>query len=182
MALALLLGGVRSGKSSLALRMAAASGRPVTLIATAEARDDEMAERIARHRAERPTGWTTLEEPTELVDALDRAPAQAYVIVDCLTLWVANLIEQGRPESYIASRAAAAAALASTRPGGAVAVTNEVGSGVIPISELGRRYTEILGRVNQLWAAAAGRCLLVVAGRTLELGDPAASMRGGLDG
>ncbi|MEX1141569.1 MAG: bifunctional adenosylcobinamide kinase/adenosylcobinamide-phosphate guanylyltransferase [Thermoleophilaceae bacterium] len=170
MALTLLLGGARSGKSALALRRARGLGRPVTFIATGEARDAEMADRIARHRAERDACWSTVEAPVEIAAALTAAPADACVVVDCLSLWVANLLERGRDEEAIAALAAAAAAIAADRDGPTIAVGNEVGMGVVPASELGRRYRDVLGRVNAIWADRAAEAALVVAGRPLALG------------
>jgi adenosylcobinamide kinase / adenosylcobinamide-phosphate guanylyltransferase len=167
MTLTLLLGGARAGKSALAVRRARAFGGPVVFVATAEAGDAEMAERIARHRAERDPDWTTVEAPLDLAGALTAAPAAACVIVDCLTLWVANLLERGDAE--IVRLAEEAAALAAQR-GPTIAVSNEVGLGVVPGSALGRRYRDLLGRVNAVWADAASEAALVVAGRPLWLG------------
>jgi adenosylcobinamide kinase/adenosylcobinamide-phosphate guanylyltransferase len=163
--LVLYLGGARSGKSRLALARAAAAGKPVVFVATGEALDDEMAERIARHREERPSGWATVEEPLELGRALEQAPAAATVVVDCLSLWVANVFERSPAEQL----ADAAAGLAAARPGLTVAVSNEVGLGIVPDNELARRYRDVLGRVNATWAAAADEAYLVVAGRSLRL-------------
>jgi adenosylcobinamide kinase/adenosylcobinamide-phosphate guanylyltransferase len=169
MALTLLLGGARSGKSSLAVRRARRAGGPVVFVATGEALDDEMAERIARHRAERDAGWTTVEEPLDLAGALRDVPAGACAIVDCLSLWVANLIEHDLGEDELTARAAAAADLAAARAGVTIAVSNEVGMGVVPVYELGRRYRDVLGRVNAIWADRAAEAALVVAGRSLSL-------------
>jgi adenosyl cobinamide kinase/adenosyl cobinamide phosphate guanylyltransferase len=182
MGLVVLLGGARSGKSRLAVRLASAWGGPVVVIATAEPRDEEMAERIRRHRAERPPGWGTVEEPVDLEGALADVPQEAHVLLDCLTLWVSNLMERGLSDTDIEDRARKAAGLAATRGAGTVAVTNEVGSGVAPTSALARRYTDILGRVNAVWAKAAESAVLVVAGRTLRLSDPDEVMGGPLDG
>jgi adenosyl cobinamide kinase/adenosyl cobinamide phosphate guanylyltransferase len=167
MALLLLVGGARSGKSSLAVRLAGEHGVPVVFVATAEARDDEMAERIELHRAERPAAWTTVEEPLRLLDALEAAPAGSCVVVDCLSLWVANLLERGDD----LEQAAAGAAVAAKRSGPTIAVTNEVGLGVVPATPLGRAYRDVLGRVNALWAAAADESYFVVAGKALRLSD-----------
>ena len=159
MPLTFLLGGARSGKSSLAVRLAGAAGAPVVFVATAEARDEEMAERIAHHRAERPPGWTTIEEPLELHAAVTSAPDGAVVVIDCLSLWVANLLEQQREPDLVVP----------VRPGLTIAVSNEVGLGIVPANELARTFRDVLGGVNALFARCASRSLLMVAGRTLEL-------------
>ncbi|HEY7875525.1 MAG TPA: bifunctional adenosylcobinamide kinase/adenosylcobinamide-phosphate guanylyltransferase [Actinomycetota bacterium] len=169
MAMTLLIGGARAGKSSLAARRAEASGRTVTFVATAQALDDEMAARIARHQADRPPSWTTIEEPAELAVALRKADPDAAVIVDCLTLWTTNLMLAGHEEDEIAQRAAASASLAGDRDAPTFVVTNEVGSGVVPGSELGRQFRDVLGRVNSIWASEAAEAFLVVAGRALPL-------------
>ena len=169
MALLLLIGGARSGKSSLAVRLAGEHAVPVVFIATAEARDDtEMADRIALHRAERPAGWTTIEEPVRLRESLEAAPAESCIVVDCLSLWVANLIERGDDAE---EDAAAAAKVAADRSAPTIAVTNEVGMGVVPATPLGRAYRDVLGRVNAIWAGAADESYFVVAGKALRLGD-----------
>jgi adenosylcobinamide kinase/adenosylcobinamide-phosphate guanylyltransferase len=171
MALLLLIGGARSGKSRLAVQLASEGGGPVRFIATGEAGDQEMADRIERHRAERPGGWRTVEEPLRLGEALAEAAADECVVVDCLTLWVANLIEHSAPEE-IQAQAEVAAAAAAARTGATIVVTNEVGLGIVPMSELSRRYRDVLGRVNAIWANAAAECLFVAAGRALRLEDP----------
>jgi adenosyl cobinamide kinase/adenosyl cobinamide phosphate guanylyltransferase len=167
MALVFLLGGARSGKSALAVRLAERSGLPVTFIATAEARDEEMAERIARHRAVRPAGWTTIEEPVDLMGALDRVPAGSCLVLDCLSLWVSNLLERG--DDAIERQAEEAAARVAAREPLGIAVSNEVGLGVVPTSDLGRRYRALLGRVNAIWAEAASEAAFVAAGRLVPL-------------
>lgn len=163
MSLTLVLGGARSGKSALAVKLASEWEGPVTFIATGEAGDDEMAERIRRHREDRPRDWTTLEEPVELASALESAPPDAAVVVDCLSLWVANVFDDD-----VEARNERAVAAAKTRAR-TIVVSNEVGLGVVPVSELGRRYRDVLGRVNAQWAAAADEALFVVAGKTLRL-------------
>lgn len=168
-ALTLLLGGARSGKSALAVRRARAFEGPVVFVATGEPRDDEMVERIARHRAERDAAWSTVEAPIDLAAAISALPPDAFAIVDCLSLWVANLLQRGDDERSVEALATAAARLAAARPGPTVAVSNEVGMGVVPPYELGRRYRDVLGRVNAIWAGHADEALLVVAGRTLVL-------------
>jgi adenosyl cobinamide kinase/adenosyl cobinamide phosphate guanylyltransferase len=137
----------------------------VTFIATAEAFDAEMTERIERHKAERPGAWATIEEPIELEGALASVPDGATAIVDCLSLWVANVFESQPVEAF----SAAAARAAAERTGLTIAVTNEVGMGIVPDNALARAYRDALGRVNAQWAEAADESLLVVAGRTLTL-------------
>jgi len=178
MPLVLLIGGARSGKSALAVRMAAAQPAPVIVIATARAGDDEMASRIARHRRGRPAGWETVEEPLELRAALARLQGDHCVIVDCLTLWTANMLA-ARGAAETDAEAGDAAAQASSRPGLAVAVTNEVGLGIVPDRPLGRAYRDLLGRVNAIWATAAAQAYLLVAGRALAL-SPVESLIEGL--
>ena len=157
----LLIGGARSGKSRLAVELARAAGAPVTFIATGWAGDEEMAERIARHRADRPAAWSTVEEPRELDRALGSVPPRETAIVDCLSLWVANLDGAAAPSD--------AAEVAAARDGLTIAVTNEVGLGIVPDNALAREYRDELGRVNTEWAALADEAWLVVAGRKLRL-------------
>ena len=163
MTLVLLLGGARSGKSRLALERAVQAGGPVTFIATGEAGDDEMTARIERHKHERPQAWRTIEEPLELARALVAVPAEETAIVDCLSLWVANALGVQRELDEGALDAAVA------RSGLTIAVTNEVGMGIVPDNALARAYRDELGRVNAAWAAAADEAYLVVAGRTVIL-------------
>ena len=169
MSLTFLLGGARSGKSSLAVELARAWNGPVSVIATGEPGDEEMAERIRLHRAERPAEWETIEEPIELEAALLRVPPEGAAVVDCLSLWVSNLMERGDGDAEIETLGSAAAVLAAKRTALTVAVSNEVGLGVVPATELGRRYRDVLGRINAQWAAAADDAALVIAGRMLPL-------------
>jgi adenosylcobinamide kinase/adenosylcobinamide-phosphate guanylyltransferase len=172
MALTVLLGGARSGKSALAARLAGSWAGPVTVVVTGQAGDAEMAERIERHRAERPRSWRTVEAPRELEPALTAAPDGGFVIVDCLTLWVSNLMGQGLAAGQVEQRARAGAAVAAARSGPTVAVSNEVGAGIVPAEAVARRYRDLLGQVNTIWAAAADQALLLVAGRAIPLLDP----------
>jgi adenosylcobinamide kinase / adenosylcobinamide-phosphate guanylyltransferase len=169
MALTFLLGGARSGKSALAVETARAWSGQVLFVATGIARDEEMAARIARHRAERPADWTTVEEPTRLVEALQEAAPDHLVLVDCLSLWVANLLEQGWEDDSVESEARSAAGAAACREAPTVVVSNEVGLGVVPATPLGRRYRDLLGRVNAIFADEADESSFVVAGRRLRL-------------
>ncbi|MET0457778.1 MAG: bifunctional adenosylcobinamide kinase/adenosylcobinamide-phosphate guanylyltransferase [Ilumatobacteraceae bacterium] len=169
--LTLLLGGARSGKSTLAVEIGRRHDGPVTFVATSEPIDGDMSDRIARHRAERP-GWPTMEEPLDLAGALTAVDDGNLVIVDCLTLWVGNLLHRGDDDVAVEAQSAETAAVAARRTGPTVVVTNEVGLGVHPETALGMRYRDLLGRVNQQWAAAADTSLLLVAGRALALTDP----------
>ena len=174
MALTLLLGGARSGKSALAQRLAGRWDGPVTVVVTGQPGDAEMAERIRRHRAARPAGWRTVEAPLDPEAALAEAPDDTLVLLDCLTLWVSNLVGQGLTDEQVERRARSAAAAAAARAAPTVAVSNEVGSGIVPAGALARRYRDLLGQVNAIWAAAAGQALLLVAGRAVPLLDPLA--------
>jgi adenosyl cobinamide kinase/adenosyl cobinamide phosphate guanylyltransferase len=166
MPLVFLTGGARSGKSRIAVELASGQGAPVVFLATAEAGDEEMAERIEQHRAERPAAWRTVEEPLRLREVVEAA--NGCLVVDCLSLWVANALERLAP-GQVEREAGLAAAAAAARPGLTVAVTNEVGMGVVPASPLGRVYRDVLGRVNALWSDAAESAYLVVAGRAIPL-------------
>jgi adenosylcobyric acid synthase len=168
MPLVLLIGGARSGKSELALRLAGEQRAPVVFVATAEAGDGEMAERIERHARERPPAWRTLEEPLRLLAAIESAGRDDCLVIDCLTLWSANaLAALGAREAE--AQAVAAAAAAGARGGLTIVVTNEVGLGIVPDNALARTYSDLHGRVNAIWAHAADRAYLLVAGRALAL-------------
>jgi adenosylcobinamide kinase / adenosylcobinamide-phosphate guanylyltransferase len=153
----------------LAVDLARRWDGPTTVIATAEALDDEMAERIRLHKQERPRGWETVEEPLDLEAAIGRVHDDAAMVIDCLSLWVANLLERGDTNGEVEQLAGAAATLASARSSLTIAISNEVGLGIVPATELGRRYRDLLGRVNAVWAAAADQAAFVVAGRILRL-------------
>ena len=170
----LVLGGARSGKSRHAVEQAAQSGPRVAFLATARALDADMAARIARHRTERPARWTTLEEPQELVAACRRAAAaHDLIIVDCATVWVANLMERGDDDTTVLAAADDLAKLQRERLVSLLIVSNEVGGGVHPSTELGRRFRDLLGFVNQRLASAADRVTLMVAGLPLTVKDVA---------
>lgn len=163
----LILGGVRSGKSRLAERLALESGLPVTYVATATASDDEMAARIAAHQARRPADWRLVEEPLRLAATLERVcTPDRCVLVECLTLWLANLIWQ--PDAAVMDRELAALdAVLPQLPGRLIFVGNEVNMGVIAIDALTRRYCDQAGELHQRLGACCDRVLLTVAGLPL---------------
>ena len=183
MTLTLLTGGARSGKSALAVRRASQHDAPVVFVATGQAGDDEMAARIARHRAERPSAWSTVEAPYDLADAVTAQNGEATLIVDCLALWVSNLGERGDDDAEVTEHAVRLARACRDRDGATIVVTNEVGSGLVPMHPLGRSYRDTLGRVNVEVARHADLVQLVVAGRTLTLEvdelDAAGTTKGG---
>jgi len=165
--LVLVTGGARSGKSRFALDRAGPLGPPRVFVATAEAGDDEMAARIDRHRADRPKGWRTVEEPRRLAQALRRFE-RGVVLVDCLTLWLANLMNddaQFDPGPAVEELLRAL----RTRRAAVVVVTNEVGYGIVPESPLGRAFRDGAGVMNQRVAEAADEAHLVVAGRAIRI-------------
>jgi len=162
--LIVITGGARSGKSGKALSLAAAYGRKL-FVATAEAGDAEMRDRIERHRADRGADWITVEEPLDLAAAM-RVEPDAVAVVDCMTLWLANAMAAERDvESGLAEFLAAAA----QRRAPVIIITNEVGSGIVPAFESGRRFRDLAGMVNQRIAAAADMVLLMVSGLELRL-------------
>lgn len=170
-ALTFLIGGARSGKSSLAVEIGRRHDGPVEFIATAEAFDDDMRARIGAHRDERPN-WPTIEAPVDLAVAVHAARPDALVIVDCITVWVGNLFVHGMSPTARSTSYDDTAAALSARNGATVVVSNEVGLGLHPETPLGREYRDELGRLNQQLAALADRSLLLVAGRALPLSDP----------
>ena len=171
MGLVLLTGGVRCGKSRLAVQLAADSGREVVFIATGRETDPDMAARIQAHRDGRPPGWRTVEEQLAVADQVQAAPVESCLVVDCLGLWVANLMLAEMSEADVVAEAGRLAQALSGRPA-AIVVTNEVGMGVHPQTPAGRAFRDQLGRVNSVVAAAADDAYLVVAGRLLPLLEP----------
>jgi adenosylcobinamide kinase/adenosylcobinamide-phosphate guanylyltransferase len=197
MSLTLIIGGARSGKSDFALQLARESVRPVVFVATMVAGDDELRTRVARHQAERPAAWRTIEAPIALVEALEReAPAGGAVIIDCATLWVSNLLMAALPSPDEASahdvgaaidgiveRAQALAAWCAAFDGEVAVVSNEVGSGVVPAYALGRAFRDALGTVNRTLAADADRVYSCVAGIAVDVkASGAVIARGGVIG
>lgn len=182
--LTFLVGGARSGKSRWAVELAAGAG-DVVFLATANPSDDEMARRVERHRAERPDHWTTVEAPLDLPGTIRaEVPSDATVILDCLTLWVSNLLgargetaagsegeHERSAEEHVLDRTGELLSAIGERGRRWVVVSNEVGTGLHPNTALGRRYRDLLGLVNQRVSREADRAYLVVAGRTLALGS-----------
>jgi adenosylcobinamide kinase / adenosylcobinamide-phosphate guanylyltransferase len=167
--LTLVLGGARSGKSRYAESLVEAAAQAALYLATAQARDDEMRERIRRHRARRGARWSTIEEPLALGDRLCReSSAERPILVDCLTLWLANLLEAGRD---IEQESAQLLEALATPAGPIVLVANEVGLGIVPENALARRFRDDAGRLNQAVAARADRVVFVAAGLPLVLKD-----------
>lgn len=159
----LVLGGARAGKSGYALALLGGG----LFIATAEAGDAEMAERIAAHRAERGASWTTIEEALDLADVLRRhAEDSRPMLVDCLTLWLSNLMHRDRDIDHATTALLAAL---DERRGETVLVTNEVGLGIVPDNALARRFRDAQGTLNRRIAARADRVVLMVAGLPLVL-------------
>ncbi len=168
----LVLGGVRSGKSRESLRLAATlpAGFRGAFLATAHALDADMQARIARHQAERPKGWVTVEEPFDIARACERLAGRCDVIVlDCLTLWVSNLLLRGDKEAVILDAANALACYVGLRRLSLVIVSNEVGAGVHPPTDIGLRFRDVLGEVNQRLAAAVDRVTYMMAGIPLVI-------------
>ena len=170
MSFTLVLGGARSGKSAFAQTAAEAkaaeTGGRLVMIATAQAFDAEMSERIHRHRVDRGAAWTTLEAPIDLAAALEGLGANDVVVVDCLTLWMSNLM---LAETDVAAAAQVLLAEASRFDGALWLVSNEVGFGIVPDNALARRFRDEAGRLHQALAQVAGTVTLVVAGLPLRM-------------
>jgi adenosylcobinamide kinase/adenosylcobinamide-phosphate guanylyltransferase len=168
----LVLGGARSGKSARAEALVLGSGLAPVYLATAEPLDAEMGERIRLHRARRGQGWLTVEEPLELQAALQaHATPERAVLVDCLTLWLTNLMLAGRD---VAAEGRRLVATLRALPGPVVLVSNEVGQGIVPLDAMSRAFVDHAGRLHQSIAVVADRVQLMVAGLPLDLKAPAA--------
>ncbi|MBU0515206.1 MAG: bifunctional adenosylcobinamide kinase/adenosylcobinamide-phosphate guanylyltransferase [Proteobacteria bacterium] len=167
----LVLGGAKSGKSDLALAEAERLSAERVFVATAEALDEEMAARVAAHQERRGPDWRTVEEPLGLADRLRQIDGPGrVVVVDCVTLWLSNLLTRAGLDAAAAlERVQELASLLSRLEADLIVVSNEVGSGVVPADELGRAWRDLAGRANQILATAADRVTLVVAGLPLDL-------------
>lgn len=180
----LILGGARSGKSRYAQSLCYSSPK-VVYIATARAdeqvNDQEMRERISRHRADRPAGWPTVEEPLDLSRAVQAAPVEAILLIDCITIWISNLMWELKGQTYAEQEEEVLARIddlmgsirrraeSASAAGEVIAVSNEVGSGLVPEHRLGRAFRDLHGFANQRLAQAADKVILVVAGLPLFL-------------
>lgn len=163
----LIIGGARSGKSHRALELARGMAPDRVFVATAEPSDAEMAERIERHRVDRGPGFSTVEAPLELVEALEAAASpDRIVVVDCLTLWLSNLMHCGRD---VDAQTAALTRFLAHPPGPVILVSNEVGMGLVPGTPLGRGFRDAQGSLNQAVAAACQRVEFMVAGLPMVL-------------
>jgi adenosylcobinamide kinase/adenosylcobinamide-phosphate guanylyltransferase len=166
----LVLGGARSGKSALAERRAEASGLAVTYVATARVLDREMAERVARHREARPADWEVLELPIALAAGLAaNAAPDRCLLVDCLTLWLSNLLDAG--DEHLTREKTALLRVLPDLPGRLVLVSNEVGQGIVPANALARRFRDEAGWLHQALAGLCDRVTLSVAGLPLTIKD-----------
>lgn len=163
----LIVGGARSGKSQRAIELSRDTAPDRIFVATAGASDPEMADRIERHRADRGPGFTTVEAPLELVDALERAASpDRVVVVDCLTLWLSNLMHYDRD---VEAQTKALTRFLARTPGPLILVSNEVGMGLVPGTPLGRGFRDAQGSLNQAVAAVCGRVEFMVAGLPMAL-------------
>jgi len=165
----LIVGGVRSGKSRYAEELAARHNGPVGLIVTATAGDEEMAARIAAHRARRPGHWRVLEEPIALGRALlELARPDSAVVVDCLTLWLTNILLQS-DAGLLQRQSDALLTAVQSAPGQVILVSNEVGCGIVPVNELARRFTDATGSLHQRLAQVCDRVVLMTVGLPLTV-------------
>lgn len=163
-------GGARSGKSTYALERAAAAGNTITFIATAQALDREMETRISRHRKERPRHWQTIEEPVDLAAALEKVSKKTdAVIIDCVTLWITNLLMKDATDTQIITRVRATAKRLRLMLCTVIVVSNEVGSGIVPENSLARRFRDLVGTANRLLATASDEAYVCISGIPLRL-------------
>ena len=167
--LVLIGGGVRSGKSGFALKLARKLGERRLFVATAEARDDEMAARIRLHVNDRGSEFRTIEAPIEVVKAVDAVREMDVVVVDCLTLWLSNLLLRGDSEESILTQVDRLLATLRTKPFHSILITNEVGMGIVPENALARAFRDLCGRAHQAIAAGSDEIYFGALGTLLRL-------------
>lgn len=165
----LILGGARSGKSAYALELAASFSRDKVFIATAEALDDEMRARIEKHKAYRSSSWTTVEEPTEIIEVIAKNKEASLILIDCVTLWLTNLMEKGLTDADILKEVSWLSSAIKETLGAVIIVSNEVGHSLVSENPLGRRFTDLSGRANQKLAKAADEVYFITAGLGTKL-------------
>jgi len=168
--LTFVLGGARSGKSRHALTLAREYGESVVFVATCVPRDEEMREKVARHRQERPSGWITLEHPADLARALNQHEGKAdAALIDCLTLYLSEALMKGEEQDSILERVEQFCQYAQRSSISVIVVSNEVGFGIVPVTPLGRAFRDLAGSANQIAARLAQNVWLVAAGIPLSL-------------
>jgi adenosylcobinamide kinase/adenosylcobinamide-phosphate guanylyltransferase len=173
----LVLGGCRSGKSGHALRLAEEMGPRRIFVATCVPRDDEMRDRVQRHQRERSEAWQTLEVPVALADTVrTHSPSAAVMLVDCLTLWLSNLLMETDDEARLRQHIEALARAVEQAPNAVILVSNEVGAGIVPENRLARRYRDLAGWANQAMAAVCSRVIWTVAGIPVTIKPPIENM------
>lgn len=170
----LILGGARSGKSEFALKLADSCGEDKVFIATAEALDDEMRARIQKHKEDRGKaagegGWTTVEEPTDVVGVISMNRDASVLLLDCVTLWLANLMEKDLTDAEILKEVSWLSAAIKEAKGSVIIVSNEVGHSLVSDNPLGRRFIDLSGRANQLLARASDEVYFITAGLGTKL-------------
>jgi len=165
-----ILGGARSGKSAYALNLAKERSRKVLYIATAEAGDSEMRNRISKHKASRPRYWKTVEEPLDLIAALEKHKHKyEVIIIDCLTLYLSNLMHKGLKQGAIIKIIKEASGCIKAMKEAVIVISNEVGLGIVPENRLAREFRDIAGLSNQIMARAADEAVFIQAGIPLKL-------------
>ncbi|MDP2688568.1 MAG: bifunctional adenosylcobinamide kinase/adenosylcobinamide-phosphate guanylyltransferase [Deltaproteobacteria bacterium] len=162
------IGGARSGKSSFALKLAASLPAPRRYLATALSRDAEMEERIRRHKDERGDGWETMEEPRDIKGRLEGLEG-GVALIDCLTLWLTNLIEAGLTDEGVEAEAKGLLSAVNRSGPDVIAVSNEVGLGIVPANALARRFRDLSGMVNRMAAEAASEVYFLAAGLPMRM-------------
>jgi adenosylcobinamide kinase / adenosylcobinamide-phosphate guanylyltransferase len=163
------VGGARSGKSGFALKLAGELSGPCAYIATARALDPEMEERIERHKKDRGPGWETFEVPVDITERIIALKGYGVIILDCLTLWLMNLVEAGLDDDEIKRLADRLAFECNNTGSSVIAVSNELGLGIVPENHLARRFRDLSGSMNQIMANAATEVFFVAAGIPLKM-------------